>query len=75
MAVRRNLNIVYIVMNNGCYGLTKGQDSATADVVGEELVQPTLFKNIDLAGLALELGASFVAPQFFRRQGAIDPYD
>ena len=28
---RRNLNMVYIVMNNGCYGLTKGQDSATAD--------------------------------------------
>ncbi|MEZ4984062.1 MAG: thiamine pyrophosphate-dependent enzyme [Saprospiraceae bacterium] len=31
-AVRRNLNMVYIVMNNGCYGLTKGQDSATADL-------------------------------------------
>ena len=30
-AIRRNLNMVYIVMNNGCYGLTKGQDSATAD--------------------------------------------
>src|SRR5688572_12781854 len=30
-AVRRNLNMTYIVMNNGCYGLTKGQDSATAD--------------------------------------------
>ena len=29
--VRRNLNMVYLVMNNGCYGLTKGQDSATAD--------------------------------------------
>src|ERR671912_2292985 len=29
--IRRNLNMVYIVMNNGCYGLTKGQDSATAD--------------------------------------------
>src|ERR1041384_5591244 len=29
--VRRNLNMVYIVENNGCYGLTKGQDSATAD--------------------------------------------
>jgi pyruvate/2-oxoacid:ferredoxin oxidoreductase beta subunit len=27
--VRRNLNMVYLVMNNGCYGLTKGQDSAT----------------------------------------------
>ncbi len=30
--IRRNLNMVYLVMNNGCYGLTKGQDSATADV-------------------------------------------
>ena len=29
-AIRRNINMVYIVMNNGCYGLTKGQDSATA---------------------------------------------
>ena len=29
--IRRNLNMVYIVMNNGCYGLPKGQDSATAD--------------------------------------------
>ena len=31
-AIRRNLNVTYIIMNNGCYGLTKGQDSATADV-------------------------------------------
>ena len=30
--IRRNLNMVYLVMNNGCYGLTKGQDSATADL-------------------------------------------
>ncbi len=28
--VRRNLNMMYIVENNGCYGLTKGQDSATS---------------------------------------------
>ena len=31
-AVRRNLNMMYVVENNGCYGLTKGQDSATADI-------------------------------------------
>ena len=63
--VRRNLNMVYIVMNNGCYGLTKGQDSATADVgsVGKAGV-PTMFSSIDLAGLALELGAGFVARSF-----------
>jgi len=63
--VRRNLNMVYIVMNNGCYGLTKGQDSATADVgsIGKA-GHPTMFSSIDLAGLALELGAGFVARSF-----------
>ena len=63
--VRRNLNMVYIVMNNGCYGLTKGQDSATADIgsIGKA-GQPTMFSSIDLAGLALELGAGFVARSF-----------
>jgi 2-oxoglutarate ferredoxin oxidoreductase subunit beta len=63
--IRRNLNMIYIVMNNGCYGLTKGQDSATADVgsMGKAGV-PTMFSAIDLAGLALELGAGFVARSF-----------
>ena len=64
-AVRRNLNMVYIVMNNGCYGLTKGQDSATADegsVSKAGSVNP--FEAIDLAGLALELGGTFVAQSF-----------
>lgn len=63
--IRRNLNMIYIVMNNGCYGLTKGQDSATADVgsIGKAGV-PTMFSSIDLAGLALELGAGFVARSF-----------
>ena len=63
--VRRNLNMLYIVMNNGCYGLTKGQDSATADPgsSGKSGVV-TQFSSIDLAGLALELGAGFVARSF-----------
>lgn len=63
--VRRNLNMLYIVMNNGCYGLTKGQDSATADPgsMGKAGVA-TMFSSIDLAGLALELGAGFVARSF-----------
>ena len=63
--VRRNLNMLYIVMNNGCYGLTKGQDSATADVgsIGKA-GQATMFSAIDLCGLALELGAGFVARSF-----------
>lgn len=63
--IRRNLNMVYVVMNNGCYGLTKGQDSATADqgsVSKSGSVNP--FQAIDLASLAIELGASFVAQSF-----------
>jgi 2-oxoglutarate ferredoxin oxidoreductase subunit beta len=63
--IRRNLNMVYIVMNNGCYGLTKGQDSATADKGSKSKagsVNP--FESIDLASLAIELGASFVAQSF-----------
>jgi 2-oxoglutarate/2-oxoacid ferredoxin oxidoreductase subunit beta len=63
--IRRNLKMVYIVMNNGCYGLTKGQDSATADAgsVGKAgTANP--FEAIDLASLAVELGASFVAQSF-----------
>src|ERR1700756_228510 len=63
--IRRNLNMVYIVMNNGCYGLTKGQDSATADAGSKSkkgVANP--FQPIDMAGLALELGATFVAQSF-----------
>ncbi|HEU4716219.1 MAG TPA: 2-oxoacid:ferredoxin oxidoreductase subunit beta [Bacteroidia bacterium] len=63
--IRRNLNMTYIVMNNGCYGLTKGQDSATADEGSKSKagsVNP--FHAIDLASLALELGATFVAQSF-----------
>jgi len=64
-AIRRNLNMVYIVMNNGCYGLTKGQDSATADAGSKNKSgNVNLFESIDLASLALELGASFVAQSF-----------
>jgi 2-oxoglutarate ferredoxin oxidoreductase subunit beta len=63
--IRRNLNMVYIVMNNGCYGLTKGQDSATADQGSKSKagsINP--FQAIDLSSLAIELGASFVAQSF-----------
>ncbi|HNM24393.1 MAG TPA: 2-oxoacid:ferredoxin oxidoreductase subunit beta, partial [Saprospiraceae bacterium] len=64
-AVRRNLNMTYIVMNNGCYGLTKGQDSATADVGSiSKSGQANPFQTIDLVGLALELGATFIARSF-----------
>src|SRR5690554_3463032 len=63
--IRRNLNMVYIVMNNGCYGLTKGQDSATADKgsVSKKGV-PSLFDSIDLCQMALQLGAGMVARSF-----------
>ena len=63
--IRRNLNMTYIVMNNGCYGLTKGQDSATADFGSiNKSGTENPFPAIDLAGLALELGATFVARSF-----------
>jgi 2-oxoglutarate ferredoxin oxidoreductase subunit beta len=64
-AIRRNLNITYILMNNGCYGLTKGQDSATADVGSvNKSGHANQFAAIDMAGLALEMGATFVARSF-----------
>jgi 2-oxoglutarate ferredoxin oxidoreductase subunit beta len=64
-AVRRNLNMMYIVMNNGCYGLTKGQDSATSDVGSySKKGEPNPFEAIDLASVALQLGATFVGRSF-----------
>jgi len=64
-AIRRNLNMLYIIENNGVYGLTKGQFSASADVgskakKGEANLQPP----VDPVLLALTLGASFVARSF-----------
>ncbi|PLW83269.1 2-oxoglutarate ferredoxin oxidoreductase subunit beta [Kineobactrum sediminis] len=73
-AVRRNLNMVYIVMNNGCYGLTKGQDSATADEgSASKKGDPNPFSAIDLPGLALQLGATFVARSFSGDKGQLVP--
>ena len=64
-AVRRNLNMVYIVENNGCYGLTKGQDSATADAGSKSKKgDANPFEAIDLCAMALQLGAGFVARSF-----------
>ncbi len=63
--VRRNLNMVYIVMNNGCYGLTKGQDSATADKgSSSKKGRPNPFEAIDLCEMAVQMGAGFVARGF-----------
>jgi 2-oxoglutarate ferredoxin oxidoreductase subunit beta len=63
--VRRSLNMVYIVENNGCYGLTKGQDSATTDVgSASKAGKKNLYEPIDLVSEALQLGATFVARSF-----------
>ena len=62
---RRNLNMVYIVMNNGCYGLTKGQDSATADEGSvSKKGDANVYGAIDLCATALQMGATFVARSF-----------
>ena len=63
--VRRQLNMVYMVANNGVYGLTKGQLAATADKgVKNKAGDLSLFNDIDLCVMALQLGASFVARSF-----------
>jgi 2-oxoglutarate/2-oxoacid ferredoxin oxidoreductase subunit beta len=64
-AIRRNVNMLYVLENNGVYGLTKGQFSASADVgskaKGGEI---NLQGPIDAVTLALTLGATFVARSF-----------
>jgi 2-oxoglutarate/2-oxoacid ferredoxin oxidoreductase subunit beta len=63
--LRRGVNMVYIVENNGVYGLTKGQFSATADK-GSKAKRGAVNRDepIDLVQLALVLGATFVARGF-----------
>ncbi len=64
-AIRRGVNMVYIVENNGVYGLTKGQFSATADRGSKSKRGVVNADNsIDLAAMALQLGASFVGRSF-----------
>ncbi len=64
-ALRRGVNMVYIVENNGVYGLTKGQFSATADR-GSKSKRGVINNDsaIDMVGIALQLGATFVARSF-----------
>ena len=64
-AIRRNVNMLYVIENNGVYGLTKGQFSASSDIGskskrGEPNTQPP----IDPVMLALSIGATFVARSF-----------
>lgn len=63
--MRRNVRAVYIVENNGVYGLTKGQFSATADV-GSTLKHGEVnnIPPVDICSLALQMGATFVARSF-----------
>src|SRR6201988_3736312 len=63
--MRRNLPIIYIIEDNGCYGLTKGQFSPTADL-GSKTKNGIAndLPPIDPCRLAIELGASFVARSF-----------
>ena len=64
-ALRRGVNMVYIVENNGVYGLTKGQFSATADRGSKSKRGVVNTDNsIDLVAMALQLGATFVARSF-----------
>jgi 2-oxoglutarate ferredoxin oxidoreductase subunit beta len=64
-SLRRGVNMLYIVENNGVYGLTKGQFSATADK-GSKSKKGTLNTDapIDMVSMALQLGATFVARSF-----------
>ena len=64
-AIRRGVDMVYIVENNGVYGLTKGQFSATADK-GSKSKRAVVNTDeaVDMIGLALILGATFVARGF-----------
>ncbi|MBP8145933.1 2-oxoacid:ferredoxin oxidoreductase subunit beta [Pseudorhodoferax sp.] len=64
-AMRRRVPMVYIVENNGVYGLTKGQFSPTADLGSQSKKGVTnIDSSIDLASMALLLGASYVARGF-----------
>ncbi len=63
--MRRNLPILYVIEDNGCYGLTKGQFSATADV-GSKLKTGVVndLRPIDTCALAVQMGATFVGRSF-----------
>ena len=72
--VRRNVPVVYIVENNGVYGLTKGQFSATADVGSTQKGgKANALQPIDLCALAIELGCGFVARSFSGDQKQLRP--
>lgn len=64
-AIRRNLNMLYVIENNGVYGLTKGQFSASADIGSKSKKgEPNQQGPIDPVTLGLSIGATFVARSF-----------
>jgi 2-oxoglutarate ferredoxin oxidoreductase subunit beta len=64
-AIRRNVKMLYIIENNGVYGLTKGQFSASADVGSKsKRGEPNRLAPIDPVMLGLSLGATFIARSF-----------
>jgi len=72
--VRRNIPVIYIIENNGVYGLTKGQFSATADIGSTQKGgKANDLMPIDLCALAIELGCGFVARSFSGDQKQLRP--
>jgi 2-oxoglutarate ferredoxin oxidoreductase subunit beta len=64
-AIRRNLNMCYIIENNGVYGLTKGQFSASADIGSRpKKGEPNQQEPIDPVSMAIALGATYIARSF-----------
>ena len=73
-AIRRNVDMLYVLENNGVYGLTKGQFSASADLGSKsKRGEPNAHRPIDPVLLALTLGASFVARSFSGDKGELVP--
>src|SRR5262249_34262273 len=64
-AIRRNVNMLYLIENNGVYGLTKGQFSVSTDVGSKsKRGEPNQQRPIDPVKLGLTLGATFIARSF-----------
>jgi 2-oxoglutarate ferredoxin oxidoreductase subunit beta len=73
-AIRRNVNMLYVLENNGVYGLTKGQFSASADPGStSKKGEANTMEAIDGALLALTLGATFVARSFSGDRSQLTP--
>jgi 2-oxoglutarate ferredoxin oxidoreductase subunit beta len=73
-AIRRNVNLLYVLENNGVYGLTKGQFSASADRGSlSKKGEANTMESIDGCLLALTLGATFVARSFSGDKGQLVP--